>query len=152
VETFRDRLKELKPDVRSSASTGDVGKLERAVRHRHPQQNPDALYVSLFGSDWIAFVREARSAALRQDVRGRHPARRAEYIDPLGPRREGCSSPLSCTTSARRPQGLRRALHQEYDKNPVLGSLVGYVTYLSIFEALRKRVHRHDKLVAAFAA
>jgi branched-chain amino acid transport system substrate-binding protein len=29
-------------------------------------QNPDALYVSLFGSDWLAFVREAQKRGLFQ--------------------------------------------------------------------------------------
>src|SRR5207237_1908417 len=37
------------------------------------------------------------------------------------------------------------------DKNPVLGSLVGYITYLSIAEAIRKAGSTDtDKLVAAF--
>src|SRR2546429_7854050 len=40
---------------------------------------------------------------------------------------------------------------KKYDKNPVLGSLVGYVTYLSIVEAIRKEGSNDtDKLVAAF--
>ncbi len=37
------------------------------------------------------------------------------------------------------------------DKTPVLGSLVGYITYQSIFEAIRKAGSTDtDKLVAAF--
>ena len=40
---------------------------------------------------------------------------------------------------------------KKYDKNPVLGSLVGYVTYLSIFEAIRKAGSTDtEKVVAAF--
>ena len=48
-------------------------------------QNPDALYVSLFGSDWLAFVREAQKRGLFQKtfvvgILLGEP----EYIDPLG--------------------------------------------------------------------
>ncbi|HET7343081.1 MAG TPA: ABC transporter substrate-binding protein, partial [Methylomirabilota bacterium] len=59
-ETFRDRLKQLKPDVQVVGEHWPtLGKLEAgpfvtAILN----QNPDALYVSLFGSDWLAFVRE----------------------------------------------------------------------------------------------
>src|SRR5438876_2448993 len=65
-ETFRDRLKELKPDVQVVGEHWPtLGKLEAgpfvtAILN----QNPDALYVSLFGSDWIAFVREAKKRGL----------------------------------------------------------------------------------------
>ena len=51
---------------------------------RDPRQNPDALYVSLFGSDWLAFVREAQKRGLFQKmfvvgILLGEP----EYIDPL---------------------------------------------------------------------
>jgi branched-chain amino acid transport system substrate-binding protein len=40
---------------------------------------------------------------------------------------------------------------KKYDRAPVLGSLVGYITYLSIFEAVRKAGSTDTgKLVAAF--
>jgi len=141
-ETFRDRLKELKPDVQWWASTGRRwASSRRAVRDGDPQPEPDALYVSLFGSDWIAFVREARSAALRQDVRGRHPARRTGVHRPLGPEApEGCSSPATLVRHRRaRHKDFVARFTKKYDKNPVLRSLVGYVTYLSIVEAIRRR-------------
>jgi len=85
-ETFRDRLKELKPDVQVVGEHWPtLGKLEAgpfvtAILN----QNPDALYVSLFGSDWLAFVREAQKRGLFQKtfvvgILLGEP----EYIDPL---------------------------------------------------------------------
>ena len=85
-ETFRDRLKELKPDVQMVGehwpTLGKIepGPLVTAILN----QNPDALYVSLFGSDWLAFVREAQKRGLFQKmfvvgILLGEP----EYIDPL---------------------------------------------------------------------
>jgi branched-chain amino acid transport system substrate-binding protein len=65
-ETFRDRLKELKPDVQvvgehwPPLAKIEPGPLVTAIM----SQNPDALYVSLFGSDWLAFAREAQKRGL----------------------------------------------------------------------------------------
>src|SRR5256885_13813882 len=60
-ETFRDRLKELRPDVQIVGEHWPtLGKIEPSqFVTAILAQRPDALYVSLFGSDWIAFVREA---------------------------------------------------------------------------------------------
>ena len=85
-ETFRDRLKELKPDVQvvgehwPTLGKIEPGPLVTAILN----QNPDALYVSLFGSDWLAFVREAGKRGLFQKmfvvgILLGEP----EYIDPL---------------------------------------------------------------------
>ncbi len=59
-ETFRDRLKELRPEVQvvgehwPTLGKIEPGPLVTAILN----QNPEALYVSLFGSDWISFARE----------------------------------------------------------------------------------------------
>ena len=77
-----------------------------------------------------------------------------EYIDPLGP-----EAPEGMLVTGYPWYDIAAPAHKDfvarftkkYDKNPVLGSLVGYVTYLSIFEAIRKAGSTDtDKLVAAF--
>jgi len=155
-ETFRDRLKELKPDVQVVGEHWPtLGKLEAgpfvtAILN----QNPDALYVSLFGSDWIAFVREAKKRGLfdKMFVVGILLGE-PEYIDPLG-----LEAPEGMLVTGYPWYDIASPAHKEfvarfqkkYDKNPVLGSLVGYVTYLSIFEGIRKAGSTDtDKLVAA---
>jgi branched-chain amino acid transport system substrate-binding protein len=152
-----DRLKELKPDVQVVGEHWPtLGKLEAgpfvtAILN----QNPDALYVSLFGSDWIAFVREAKKRGLfdKTFVVGILLGE-PEYIDPLGP-----EAPEGMLVTGYPWYDIAAPAHKDfvarftkkYDKNPVLGSLVGYVTYLSIVEAIRKAGSTDtDKLVAAF--
>jgi len=118
-------------------------------------QSPDALYVSLFGSDWIAFVREAdkRGVFKKMFVVGILLGE-PEYIDPLK-----LEAPEGMLVTGYPWYDIQLPAHREFvakfmkrtDKNPVLGSLVGYVTYLSIAEAIRKAGSTDtDKLVAAF--
>jgi len=85
-ETFRDRLKELKPDVQVVGEQWPtLGKIDASAEVGAVlAKNPDALYVSLFGSDWLAFVREAQKRGLFQKmfvvgILLGEP----EYIDPL---------------------------------------------------------------------
>jgi branched-chain amino acid transport system substrate-binding protein len=156
-ETFRDRLKELKPGMQVVGEHWPtLGKLEAgpfvtAILN----QNPEALYVSLFGSDWTAFVREAKKRGLfeRMFVVGILLGE-PEYIDPLG-----LEAPEGMLVTGYPWYDIAAPAHKDFvarftkrhDKNPVLGSLVGYVTYLSIFEAIRKAGSTDsDKLVAAF--
>jgi branched-chain amino acid transport system substrate-binding protein len=156
-ETFRDRLKELKPDVQIVGEHWPtLGKLEAgpfvtAILN----QDPDALYVSLFGSDWLAFVREAQKRGLFQKmfvvgILLGEP----EYIDPLK-----LEAPEGMLVTGYPWYDVQTPGHKEFvdkfmkrtDKNPVLGSLVGYITYLSIFEAVRKAGSTDtDKVIAAF--
>jgi branched-chain amino acid transport system substrate-binding protein len=143
-ETFRDRLRELKPGIQVVGEHWPaLGKLEpgpyvTAILN----QRPDALYVSLFGSDWLAFAREAGKRGLFQQmfvvgILLGEP----EYMDPL---------------KAEAPEGMLVTGYPWYDialpshkvfvksfvertgKEPRLGSLVGYITVLVIAEALRK--------------
>jgi branched-chain amino acid transport system substrate-binding protein len=156
-ETFRDRLKELKPDVQVVGEHWPtLGKIEpgpfvTAILN----QNPDALYVSLFGSDWIAFVREAQKRGLFQKtfvvgILLGEP----EYIDPL----KG-EAPEGMLVTGYPWYDIPNPSHKDFvarfqkrtDKTPVLGALVGYVTYQSIFEAIKKAgTTDTEKLVAAF--
>ncbi len=156
-ETFRDRLKELKPDVQIVGEHWPtLGKIEPGpMVTAILNQNPDALYVSLFGSDWLAFVREAQKRGLFQKtfvvgILLGEP----EYIDPLGP-----EAPEGTLVTGYPWYDVQTPAHKEFvakfqkrtDKPPMLGSLVGYVTYLSIFEAIRKAGGTDtDKLVTAF--
>ncbi len=85
-ETFWARLKELKPDVQVVGEHWPtLAKLEPAgyVTALLSQQ-PEALYVSLFGSDWLAFAREAGKRGFFQKaytvgILLGEP----EYLDPL---------------------------------------------------------------------
>jgi branched-chain amino acid transport system substrate-binding protein len=156
-ETFRDRLKELKPDVQMVGehwpTLGKIepGPLVTAILN----QNPDALYVSLFGSDWLAFVREAAKRGLFQKmfvvgILLGEP----EYIDPLkleAP--EGMlvtGYPWYDVKTAGHPEWVARYIKRG-DKTPVLGSLIGYITYLSVAEAIKKAGSTETpKLMAAF--
>ncbi len=156
-ETFRDRLKELKPDVQFVGEHWPaLGKLEAGpFVTAILSQNPDALYVSLFGSDWLAFVREAGKRGLFQKtfvvgILLGEP----EYIDPLKTEApEGMlvtGYPWYDIDAPAHKEFVTR-FQQKYDRHPVLGSLVGYITYLSVFEAIRKAGSTDtDKLVAAF--
>jgi len=156
-ETFRDRLKELKPEVEVVGEHWPtLGKLEAgpfvtAILN----QNPDALYVSLFGSDWLAFVREADKRGLfkKMFVVGILLGE-PEYIDPLK-----LEAPEGMLVTGYPWYDISTSAHKEFvakftkrtDKTPVLGSLVGYITYQSIFEAIRKAGGTDtDRLVAAF--
>ena len=156
-ETFRDRLKELKADVQVVGEQWPaLGKIDASAEVGAVlAKNPDALYVSLFGSDWLAFVREAGKRGLFQKmfvvgILLGEP----EYIDPLK-----LEAPEGMLVTGYPWYDIQLPAHKEFvakfvkrtDKNPVLGSLVGYVTYLSIAEAIRKAGSTDtDKLVAAF--
>ena len=156
-ETFRDRLKELKPDVQVVGEQWPtLGKIDASAEVGAVlANNPEALYVSLFGSDWLAFVREAQKRGLFQrtfvvGILLGEP----EYIDPLK-----TEAPEGMLVTGYPWYDIALPAHKDFvarftkktDKNPVLGSLVGYVTYLSIFEAIRKAGSTDtDKMVGAF--
>jgi branched-chain amino acid transport system substrate-binding protein len=156
-ETFRDRLKELKPDVQVVGEQWPaLGKIDASAEVGAVlAKNPEALYVSLFGSDWLAFVREAQKRGLfgKTFVVGILLGE-PEYIDPLK-----TEAPEGMLVTGYPWYDIAQPAHKEFvarftkktDKSPVLGSLVGYVTYLSIFEAIRKAGSTDtDKMVAAF--
>ena len=156
-ETFRDRLKQLKPDVQVVGEQWPtLGKIDASAEVGAVlAKNPEALYVSLFGSDWLSFVREAKKRGLfeKMFVVGILLGE-PEYIDPLA-----LEAPEGMLVTGYPWYDIPAPAHKEfvarfqkkYDKNPVLGSLVGYITYLSIFDAVRKAGSTDtDKLVTAF--
>ena len=156
-ETFRDHLKELKPDVQvvgehwPTLGKIEPGPLVTAILN----QNPDALYVSLFGSDWLAFVREAGKRGLFQKmfvvgILLGEP----EYIDPLK-----LEAPEGMLVTGYPWYDIKSTAHLDWvarytkrgDKPPTLGSLIGYVTYEAIADGIRKAGSTDTaKLVAAF--
>ena len=156
-ETFRDRLKELKPDVRvvgehwPTLGKFEPGPFVTAIL----DQNPEALYVSLFGSDWLAFVREARKRGLfdKMFVVGILLGE-PEYMDPLK-----AEAPEGMLVTGYPWYDIETPAHKDFvakymkrtGKTPVAGSLVGYLTFQSVFEAVRKAGSTDtNKLVAAF--
>ena len=143
-ETFRDRLKELKPDVQMvNEQWPTLGKIEPGpMVTAILNQNPEALYVSLFGSDWLAFVREASKRGLFQKtfvvgILLGEP----EYIDPLK-----LEAPEGMLVTGYPWYDISTPGHKEWvarytkktDKTPVLGSLIGYITIVSIADAIKK--------------
>jgi branched-chain amino acid transport system substrate-binding protein len=77
-----------------------------------------------------------------------------EYIDPLG-----TEAPEGMLVTGYPWYDIKSQAHQDWvarytkrgDKHPVLGSLIGYVTYQSVAEAIRKAGSTDTaKLVAAF--
>ena len=156
-ETFRDRLKELKPDVRvvgehwPTLGKFEPGPFVTAIL----DQNPEALYVSLFGSDWLAFVREARKRGLfdKMFVVGILLGE-PEYMDPLK-----TEAPEGMLVTGYPWYDIETPAHKDFvakymkrtGKTPAAGSLVGYLTFQSVFEAVRKAGSTDtNKLVAAF--
>lgn len=155
-ETFRDRLRELRPEVQVVGEHWPtLGKIEpgpfvTAILG----QAPEALYVSLFGSDWLAFVREARKRGLfdRMFVVGILLGE-PEYIEPLG-----LEAPERMLVTGYPWYDVAWPAHRDFvtrytrrtGHHPVNGSLVGYVTYLAIFEALRRAgAAETDRLIDA---
>jgi branched-chain amino acid transport system substrate-binding protein len=155
-ETFWARLKELKPEVQLVGEYWPtLGKIEPSgyVTALLGQQ-PEAVYVSLFGSDWIAFAREAGKRGLFQKaffvgILLGEP----EYMDPLK-----LEAPQGMLVTGYPWYDIPTPAHKEFvakfnrrtDRTPVVGSLVGYITFLSIFEAIRKAGSTDtEKLVAA---
>ncbi|MBI4537081.1 MAG: ABC transporter substrate-binding protein [candidate division NC10 bacterium] len=155
-ETFWERLKALKPEVQVVGEHWPtLSKIEPAgyVTALLAQQ-PEAIYVALFGSDWITFAREAskrglfQRAALVGILLGE-----PEYMDPLK-----LEAPEGMLVTGYPWYDISTPAHEAFVANfqkrtgkpPVNGSLVGYVTSLSIFEALRKAKSTNtDRLIAA---
>jgi branched-chain amino acid transport system substrate-binding protein len=117
-------------------------------------QRPEAVYVALFGSDWISFAREGMKRGFFQKpfvvgILLGEP----EYMDPLG--RE---APEGMLVTGYPWYDIQASAHRDFvarftrrtGRPPVQGSLVGYITFLSIFEGLRKAgTTDTEKLVAA---
>ena len=155
-ETFWARVKQLKPDVEQ------VGEQWPTLGNIEPggyvtalmAQRPEAVYVSLFGSDWIAFAREGNKRGLFQSaffvgILLGEP----EYIEPLK-----LEAPEGMLVTGYPWYDIQNPAHKTFVANfekrtgrtPVEGSLVGYTTFQSIFQAIRKAGSTEtEKLVTA---
>lgn len=155
-ETFWARLKALKPEIQIVAEYWPtLGQIEPSgYVTALLSQKPDALFVSLFGSDWIAFAREAATRGLFQHtfVVGMLLGE-PEYMDPLK-----LEAPEGMLVTGYPWYAIQTPAHSAFvskferrtGKTPVMGSLVGYVTFLSIFDAIRKAGSTDtEKLIAA---
>jgi len=158
-ETFWARLSTLTPDVRV------VGEHWPTLAKLEPggyvtallSQQPTALYVSLFGSDWLAFAREAGNRGLFQHVftvgilLGE-----PEYLDPLK-----LEAPEGMLVTGYPWYSIPLPAHRDFvarftrrtGRHPVAGALVGYVTFQSIIEGIRKaQTTNTEQLVTALEA
>jgi branched-chain amino acid transport system substrate-binding protein len=153
-EGFWNRLRELKPGVTEVSSSFPKLGAGQYVDHVNKlvAANPDALYTSLFGGDWIAFVKQAAPFGLFAGERRKFVVGillgEPEYIDPLGK-----DAPEGMLVTGYPWYAIDTAAHQAFVERygrfvaqrhpglaryPYQGSLVGYVTMLSMVEAIRK--------------
>jgi branched-chain amino acid transport system substrate-binding protein len=158
-ETFWGKLKELKPDVRLVGEHWPtLGKIEPGEYVTAMQgEQPEALFISLFGSDWLAFAREGMTRGLFRNVFSVGMLLgEPEYLDPLG-----LDAPEGMLVTGYPwydiPSPQHRAFVERFQKqtgrHPVMGSLVGYITFLSVFDAFRKaQDSAAEKLVGALEA
>ena len=143
-ETFWARLKELRPDVEVVGEHWPtLGKIEPGpYATALIGQRPEAVYVSLFGSDWLTFVRDARKRGLFEKaffvgILLGEP----EYMDPLkleAPEGMLVTGYPWYDITAPAHQAFVSRLTKRTGRTPVAGSLVGYLTFLSTFAAVRK--------------
>jgi branched-chain amino acid transport system substrate-binding protein len=143
-ETFWARLKELKSDVQV------VGEHWPTLARLEPSgyvtallnQQPEAVFIALFGSDWLAFAREAGTRGLfRKSFAVGILLGEPEYMDPLK-----LDAPEGMLVTGYPWYDIRLPAHtafvsrfsQRTGRHPVAGALVGYVTFLAAFEGIRK--------------
>ncbi len=153
-ENFWARLKELKPGVQEVSSSWPKLGAGQFGDHitKMIQANPDAVFTSLFGSDWIAFVKQATPFGLFTGEKKKQWVGillgEPEYVDPLGKDvPEGMVVTgypwYAIETPAHKEfvNRYRQFVSQRYPKlpnYPYLGSLVGYVTMLSLAKGIEK--------------
>jgi branched-chain amino acid transport system substrate-binding protein len=153
-EGFWGRLRELRPGVVEVSSSFPKLGAGQYVDHINKlvAADPEAVFTSLFGGDWIAFVKQAAPFGLFSGDRRKFVVGillgEPEYIDPLG--KDAPEGMLvtgypwyGIDTPAHRAfvERYGRFVGQRYPalaKYPSQGSLVGYVTMLSMVEGLRR--------------
>lgn len=141
-EGFWNRLRELKPEVEVvSASWPQLGAGEFSGHiTKISQARPDAVFSSLFGSDWIAFVKQAAPYGLFRNhffigILMGEP----EYMDPLGQ-----DAPEGMLVTGYPWYAIDTPEHKAFvaqyrdqtGTHPFLGSLVGYITMHSLAQAM----------------
>jgi branched-chain amino acid transport system substrate-binding protein len=153
-EGFWTRLRELRPGVAEVSSSFPRLGAGQYVDHvsKLVAASPDAVFTSLFGADWIAFVKQAAPFGLFAGERRRFTVGillgEPEYIDPLGK-----DAPEGMLVTGYPWYGIDTPAHRAFVERygrfvarrypalaryPYQGSLVGYITTLSLAEAVRK--------------
>ena len=156
-EGFWARLGELKPGVIEVSSSFPKLGAGQYVDHINKlvAAGPDAVYTSLFGADWIAFVKQAAPFGLFSGPQRRFVVGillgEPEYIDPLGK-----DAPEGMLVTGYPWYGIDTPAHRAFVERygrfvaqntqrhpgvaryPYQGSLVGYVTTVAMAEAIRK--------------
>ncbi|HEV8311262.1 MAG TPA: ABC transporter substrate-binding protein [Methylomirabilota bacterium] len=153
-EGFWNRLKELKPGLTEVSSSFPKLGAGQYLDHINKlvAANPEAVYTSLFGGDWIAFVKQATPFGLFAGERKKFVVGillgEPEYIDPLGKDAPdgmlvtgypwyGIDTPAHKAFVERYGRFVSQK-HPSLAKYPYQGSLVGYITMISMAEAIRK--------------
>jgi branched-chain amino acid transport system substrate-binding protein len=157
VANFKDLLKAKRPDVQFVAEQWPaLGKLEAgATIQALEAAKPDAIFNVTFGADLTKFVREGN---LRGLFEGRSVVSmltgEPEYLDPLKD-----ETPKGWIVTGYPWDQVKTPVHQKfvqaymkrYGETPRLGSVVGYVTFMSIAEAIKKAGSTEtEKLISAF--
>jgi branched-chain amino acid transport system substrate-binding protein len=156
-EGFWTRLSELKPGVREVSSSFPKLGAGQYVDHINKlvAASPEAVFTSLFGGDWIAFVKQAAPFGLFSGPQKRFVVGillgEPEYIDPLGK-----DAPEGMLVTGYPWYAIDAPAHRAFverygrfvtqhparypgvAKYPYQGSLVGYITMTSMAEAIRR--------------
>jgi branched-chain amino acid transport system substrate-binding protein len=157
VASFKELLKAKRPDVEFVAEQWPAfGKLEAgSTVQALAAAKPDAIFNVTFGADLTKFVREGNLRGLFENravvsmLTGE-----PEYLDPLKD-----ETPSGWIVTGYPWDQIKNPLHDKfvesyrkrYGDNPRLGSVVGYTTFMSIAEAIRKAGSTDpEKLIKAF--
>lgn len=157
VASFKSLLKARRPDVEFVTEQWPAfGKLEAgATVQALAAAKPEAIFNVTFGADLTKFVREGN---LRGLFEGRAVVSmltgEPEYLDPLKD-----ETPAGWIVTGYPWEQISTPAHQKfvdsyrrrYNDTPRLGAVVGYTTFMSIAEAIRKAGSSDtEKLIQAF--
>jgi branched-chain amino acid transport system substrate-binding protein len=157
AENFKTLLKQKQPDVEFvTEQAPPLGKVDAgAVAQAVADSKPDGIFNVLFGADLSKFVREGNTRGLFKDrtvvslLTGE-----PEYVDPLKD-----ETPVGWIVTGypwdkiKTPEhtAFVQAYQKKYNDYPRLGSIVGYATFMSLAEGIKKAGSTDtEKLVVAF--
>lgn len=155
---FKKLLAAKQPGVEFVAEQAPpLGKIDAgAVAQALADAKPDAIFSSLFGADLAKFVREGTQRGLFKGVEVFNLlAGEPEYLDPLKEEApEGWYVTGYPWSEIKTPEHTKflAAYQAKFKDYPRLGSVVGYSTVMSAYEAIKKAGSLdQEKLVAAMA-
>src|SRR5262247_803739 len=157
VAAFKDMLKKAQPDVEFvTEQAPPLGKVDAgAVAQAIDDAKPDAIFNVLFGADLAKLVREGGTRGVFKNrtvvsLLSGEP----EYLDPLKDEAPVgwivTGYPWNEITTPEH-KAFVAAYQKRWNDYPRLGSIVGYVTMMSLAEGIKKAGSTDtEKLVAAF--